>query len=172
MACDWAKEAIDDSHKSDSLDGNATPRRPTSSASRVESPMKVVALVVGIVAAAFWACYGVCAYRAYGVVFQGFMESHAASDASLMIRFVDLIDHENVPALRAKLLAIAKVSTDYSVPSPGYSLKALLRGPFESDSMEWTRDTTASQLKTARADITRLCQTSPATDTYRYVCGR
>jgi hypothetical protein len=50
----------------------------------LESSMKAVALVVGLVAA-FWAGYG----------------------------------QENTVALRAKLLAIAKVSIDYTVPSPG-----------------------------------------------------
>ena len=89
-------------------------------------------------------------------------------------QFVDLIDHDNAAALRAKLLAIAKVSTESSAPSPSYSFKAFLRGPLESmtESLEWTRRSTASELIIARADIARLCRTSPATDTYRYVCAR
>ena len=135
--------------------------------------MKIAALVIGVLAA-FWLGYGFCAYRAYGLLFPILSRSRDVTNASLMIKFVDLIDGENTVALRAKLLAIAKVSSENSAPSPGYSLKSFLRGPLESiaEPMESIRQSTASQLVTIRADITRLCQTSPATDTYRYVCGR
>ena len=135
--------------------------------------MRIVAVVTGVFAA-FWAGYGLCAYRAYGIVFPTLSQSRDISNASTMIQFVDLIDHDNAAALRAKLLAIAKVSTENSAPSPSYSFKAFLRGPLESmtESLEWTRRSTASKLIIARADIARLCRTSPATDTYRYVCAR
>jgi hypothetical protein len=135
--------------------------------------MKIAALVIGVLAT-FWLGYGFCAYRAYGLLFPILSQSRDVSNASLMIKFVDLIDGENSVALRAKLLAIAKVSSENSVPSPGYSVKSFLRGPFESiaEPMESIKQANASQLVTIRADITRLCQTSPATDTYRYVCGR
>jgi hypothetical protein len=135
--------------------------------------MKIAAIVVGVLAA-FWLGYGLCAYRAYGVLLPMLSRSRDVSNASLMIKFVDLIDRENTVALRAKLLAIAKVSMDNPGPSPGYSVKSFLRSPLESiaDPVDSIQQSTASQLVTIRADITRLCQTSPATDTYHYVCGR
>jgi hypothetical protein len=135
--------------------------------------MKIAAIVIGVLAV-FWLGYGFCAYRAYGVLFPALSQLRDVSNAALMIKFVDLIDGENTVALRAKLLAIAKVSIENPDPSPGYSVKSFLRGPLESiaDPLESIRQSTASQLVTTRADITRLCQTSPATDTYRYVCGR
>jgi hypothetical protein len=135
--------------------------------------MRIVAVVIGVLAA-FWAGYGLCAYRAYRLVLPSLSQSRDISNASTMIEFADLIDHDNAVALRAKLLAVAKVSTENSAPSPGYSLEAFLRGPLESttESLEWTRQSTESKLTTVRAGIARLCLTSPATDTYRYVCGR
>jgi hypothetical protein len=136
--------------------------------------MRHVAVVIGLVAA-FWAGYALCAYRAYSIVFPTLSESWDVSNASRMIQFADLIDHGSAVTLRAKLLAVAKISTDsVSAPLPGYSFKAFLRGPLESttEALEVTRQSTASQLITARTDIARLCSTSPATDTYRYVCGR
>jgi hypothetical protein len=135
--------------------------------------MKIAAIVVGVLAA-FWLGYGFCEYRAYGMLFPMLSQSRDVSNASLMIKFADLIDQENTVALRAKLLAIAKVAIENRDPLPGYSVKSFLRGPLESiaDPIDSIRQSTASQLVTIRADITRLCQTSPTTDTYRYVCGR
>jgi hypothetical protein len=135
--------------------------------------MKIAAIVIGVLAA-FWLGYGFCSYRSYRVLLPMLSQSRDVSNASLMIKFVDLIDGEKTVALRAKLLAIAKVSIENADPSPGYSVKSFLRGPLESiaEPMEAIRQSTVSQLVTIRADITRLCQTSPATDTYRYVCGR
>jgi len=135
--------------------------------------MRIAAVVVGVLAS-FWVGYGLCAYRAYGVVFPSLSQSRDISNASMMIQFADLIDHGDATALRAKLLAIAKVSTANSGPAPGYSLKDFLGGPLESttDALAWTRQSTDSKMATVRAGIARLCVTSPATETYRYVCDR
>jgi hypothetical protein len=116
--------------------------------------MKVLALAIGLLAA-FWAGYGLCAYRAYTVVFPIFQQSRNVSNAAIAVKFVDLIDREDVAGLRAKLMATAKVSTENLVPSPGYSLKAFLHCPLESvnDSVEWTHQSTESQLTTVHADI-------------------
>jgi hypothetical protein len=135
--------------------------------------MKVVALLIGVLVS-FWVGYGLCAYRAYGVVLPILSQWRDVSNASLMIKFVDQIDHGDTVALRSKFLAIAKVSTENPMPSPRYSFNAFLRGPLEStsDITAPMQRSIASELLAARADIARLCRTSPETDTYRYVCGR
>jgi hypothetical protein len=58
-------------------------------------------------------------------------------------------------------------------PPPTYLMKSFLLGPLDSmtDAAE-PRKSTESKLTVVRADIARLCRTSPTTDTYRYVCGR
>jgi len=135
----------------------------------------VVGLIVGL-AAAFWAGYGLCAYRNW-MVWPTLMQSSQVSNARIMIKFADLIDRDSAAAVRAKALAIAKVSTDDPAPWPGYSFGAFLGGPLQSTTesqevLDSTRQATASQVTAIRGDIARLCTTSPATDTYRYVCGR
>ena len=135
--------------------------------------MRYVAVAVGLVAA-FWAGYSLCAYRAFDVVFPTLLQSYAISNAATMTKLADLLDHDGAPSVRAKLLTIAKVSADFSPVSAGYSLKGFLRGPLESTAevVETTQQLTAPSLAAARADIARLCRTSPDTDAYRYVCGR
>jgi hypothetical protein len=88
--------------------------------------MKIVALVIGL-AAAFWAGYGLCSYRAYGVVSPMLSQWRDVSNASLMIKFVDLIDRQDTVALRAKLLATAKALTENPVPPPSHSVKSFMR---------------------------------------------
>jgi hypothetical protein len=135
--------------------------------------MKIVVLFVAL-AAAFWAGYDLCAYRAYGAILPTLSQSRDVSTASLMIKFVDRIDKGDTAALRGKLLAIAKVTTENPNSQPGYSFRSGLLGPLEStaDITKSIRAATEAELVTVHADIARLCQTSPETDTYRYVCSR
>jgi hypothetical protein len=135
--------------------------------------MRVVAVAIGIVAA-FWAGYGLCSYRAYGLVFPELSRSQATSDASFLIRYVDLIDRGDVVSLRAKLLAVAKVNITPSPPTSRFAWKSFFPGPLEDVGglVASTRHDTDTRIAAIQAELARICENPPATDTYRSICGR
>src|SRR5256885_14679361 len=108
--------------------------------------MKVILVAVCIVAA-FWAGYGLSSYRAYAVALPALSRAQDVSNAAILIRSVDLIDRGDIVPLRAKLVAVAKVSTDSPNRSSGFSWKGLLSGPLEdTTALELTRQSTDAQL--------------------------
>jgi len=135
--------------------------------------MKGIAVAICVIAG-FWAGYGLSSYRAYAVTLPELSRAQEISNAGILIRSVDLIDRGDIAPLRAKLVAVAKVSTDNPTRPSGFSWKGFLFGPLEdtADSVERMRQSTDEQLSSIRADIARICLTAPATDAYRHVCGR
>jgi hypothetical protein len=135
--------------------------------------MKLLVVALGIVAA-IWVGYALCSYRAYGVLVPELARSQRASTALVLVRFVDVLDRGELAPLRAKLLAVAKENTLPDPPSFRFSFGGFLLGPFETSSgaIGWTRKTTDENLVEISSNLARLCQTSPQTDSYKFICGR
>jgi hypothetical protein len=141
--------------------------------------MKVIAILLACIAS-FWSGYYLASSRAYGIAFPEFSRSRDLANASLLVRFTDLIDKGDIAPLRAKLLAVAKIMVANPAPVPAFDWKniadwkGLALGPFDGsvamiDSMHRETEARAS---TVRGDIMRLCQNAPITETYKYVCDR
>jgi hypothetical protein len=141
--------------------------------------MKVVAIILACIAS-FWIGYGLATSRAYRAAFPEFSRSRDVANASVLIRFADLIDKGDIAPLRAKLLAVAKVTVAHPAPVPAFDWKniadwnGLAIGPFDgtSEIIDSMHQETEARALAVRGDILRLCQNAPITDTYKYVCDR
>ena len=134
--------------------------------------MKNVAIFISLTIS-FWLGYDLCSYRAYGRIIPEMLRSERVHTASLAVRFVDLIDRGEIAPLRAKLTVIAKTSLLKDPPVSGVPWGNLFAGPFEKfeDALDWTRTDTERVETEARSELARICQSAPATDSYRVACG-
>jgi len=132
-------------------------------------------IVTGIaVLAAFWAGYGLCAYRYTSVLLPEAMRSRNVWDASIHVRSIELIDKGDIPALRAKLFVVADTELNTPMPASIFGWRNLINGPLETIDEPWdsVRQQSDERAAKVRAEIKRLCQSPPQTESYRRVCGR
>jgi hypothetical protein len=135
--------------------------------------MKLIIAAIAVVAA-FWCGYGLSTYRNISVFLPEMTRAGNASDASILIRSIDLIDKGDIPTLRAKLFAMTYAKISNPMPSVGFDWRGFLGAPLENmdEATDYTRQHANEQIAAVRTDIKRLCQSPPQTETYKWVCSR
>ncbi len=92
--------------------------------------MKLLIAAIAIVTA-FWSGYGLSTYRYLSVFLPEMTRSGGASDASILIRSIDLIDKGDIPTLRAKLFAVTYTKINGPPPMGGFGWRDFLGAPLE-----------------------------------------
>lgn len=119
----------------------------------------LVALVA--VTVAFFAGHALATYRMVQLLSE-LQRSDALSDASILLRSVDVLDKGELSSLRVKLLAVAMVQIEPS-PSNFWTWRSVVLGPFEDlgqHSLDWLREQSEHEAEVLLREFKRLCEGS------------
>lgn len=129
-----------------------------------------IVLVAVVATLGVWCGYTVSGYRFSAYLYPAMAQSRAVNDASMSLRFVELIDRGDVPTLRRKLLVLAH--SNLTIASPQMTIRDLLSwkaaansvtGPLhEAEIIDELNANNTSQANNLRTRLHTLCEASVA----------